>query len=193
MRMSTDSQYVAALRTYYGKHNTLPSYAAIGRLVGLSSKGSVAEMVGRLKAAHFLDSDPDRRLRPGRRFYERELAEHVRAGSPSLAGEGELEDLNIDAYLVRDQHNTTLIRVKGDSMIDAGIREEDIVIVERRMNATVGQIVVANIEGEFTLKRLVRERGQIRLRAENPKYAALRLRDDFQIFGVVVGLIRSYR
>lgn len=191
--MSKDSQYLAALRTYYGKHNTLPSYAAIGRLVGLSSKGSVAEMVGRLKAAHFLDCAPDRRLRPGRRFYERELAEHVRAGSPSLAGEGELEDLNIDAYLVRDQHNTTLVRVKGDSMIDAGIREGDVVVVERRTNATVGQIVVANIEGEFTLKRLVRERGQVRLRAENPNYATLRLRDDFQIFGVVVGLIRSYR
>ena len=188
-----DSQYLAALRTYYGKHKTLPSYAAIGRLVGLSSKGSVAEMVGRLKAAHFLDSDPDRRLRPGRRFHDREVSEYVRAGSPSLAGEGELEDLNIDAYLVRDQRNTTLVRVRGDSMIDAGIREGDVVIVERRPTATVGQIVVANFEGEFTLKRLVHERGQYVLRAENPEYAALRLRDAFQIFGVVVGLIRSYR
>ena len=193
MRMSTDSQYLTALRAYYGKHNTLPSYAAIGRLVGLSSKGSVAEMVGRLKAAHFLDSAPDRRLRPGRRFYERELAERVRAGSPSVAIEGELEDLNIDAYLVRDQRNTTLVRVKGDSMIDAGIREGDVVIVERRSIATTGQIVVANVEGEFTLKRLVRERGRYALRAENPDYEVIRLPGDFQIFGVVVGLIRSYR
>jgi len=191
--MASDSQYLAALRTYYGKHCTLPSYAAIGRLVGLSSKASVAEMVGRLKEAHFLDSAPDRRLRPGRRFYERGVAEAVRAGKPSLATEGELEDLNIDAYLVRDQHNTTLVRVKGDSMIDAGICEGDIVIVERRTNAADGQIVVANIEGEFTLKRLVRERGRPVLRAENPKYAAIRPRGDFQILGVVVGLIRRYR
>lgn len=159
----------------------------------MSSKGSVAEMVGRLKAAHFLDSAPDRRLRPGRRFYERELAEHVRAGSPNPAGESELEDLNIDSYLVRDQRNTTLVRVKGDSMINAGIRDGDVVVVERRANAAVGQIVVANIEGEFTLKRLVRERGRYILRAENPTYAALHLPGEFQIFGVVVGLIRSYR
>lgn len=191
--MASDSQYLATLRTYYGKHGTLPSYAAIGRLVGLSSKGSVAQMVDRLKAAQFLDSAPDRRLRPGRRFYERGLAEYVRAGKPSLAGEGELENLNIDAYLVRDQHNTTLVRVRGDSMIDAGICEDDVVIVECRTNAVVGQIVVANVEGEFTLKRLARERGRLILRAENPRYSALRPRGDFQIFGVVVGLIRSYR
>jgi SOS-response transcriptional repressor LexA len=193
MRVSTDSQYLAALRAYYGKHNTLPSYAAIGRLVGLSSKGSVAEMVGRLKAAHFLDSAPDRRLRPGRRFYEREVSEYVRAGNPTLAVEGELENLNIDAYLVRDQRNTTMVRVKGDSMIDAGIREGDVVVVERRSNATIGQVVIANVEGEFTLKRLVRERGRYALRAENLGYAAVRLPGDFRIFGVVVGLIRSYR
>lgn len=191
--MSSDSQYLAALRAYYGKHSTLPSYSAIGRLVGLSSKGSVAEMVGRLKAAHFLESAPDHRLRPGRRFYEREVAEHVRAGSPSIAVEGELEDMNIDAYLVRDQRNTMLVRVKGDSMIDAGIREGDVVVVERRSNATTGQIVVANVEGEFTLKRFVRERGRYALRAENSGYAAVRPPGGFQIFGVVVGLIRSYR
>lgn len=77
-------------------------------------------------------------------------------------------------------------------MIDAGIRDGDIVVVERRSNARDGQLVVASIEGEFTLKRLVHERGRPVLRAENPAFAALRPRD-LQIFGVVVGLIRSYR
>ena len=85
--MSADSQYLAALRTYYGKHGVLPSYAAIGRLVGLSSKASVAEMVGRLKRARFLDSAPDRRLRPGSRFHERAVTEYVRAGRPSASSE----------------------------------------------------------------------------------------------------------
>jgi SOS regulatory protein LexA len=192
MRMSMDSQYLAALRAYYGKHGILPSYAAIGRLVGLSSKASVAEMVGRLKQGRFLDSAPDRRLRPGSRFHERAVAEYVRAGSPSASGEAPMEAFDIDAHLIRDQQNTSLVRVKGDSMIDAGIRDGDVVVVERRSNARNGQLVVASIEGEFTLKRLVHERGRPVLRAENPAYAVLRPRD-LQIFGVVVGLIRSYR
>jgi SOS-response transcriptional repressor LexA len=184
--MSTDSQYLAALRAYYGKHNTLPSYAAIGRLVGLSSKGSVSEQ------GRFLASAPDRRLRPGPRFHERAVAEYVRAGIPSAGGDTTIEGFDIDAYLIRDQQNTSLVRVKGDSMIDAGISNGDIVFVERRSNAREGQLVVASIDGEFTLKRLLRERGRPVLRAANPAYADLRPRE-LQIFGVVVGLVRSYR
>ncbi len=191
--MSADSQYLAALRTYYGKHGVLPSYAAIGRLVGLSSKASVAEMVGRLKRARFLDSAPDRRLRPGSRFHERAVTEYVRAGRPSASSDGPIEDLDIDAYLIRDQLNTSLVRVKGESMIDAGVRDGDIVVVERRSNARDGQIVVASIDGEFTLKRLVYERNRPVLRAENRAFATLRPPGELQIFGVVVGLIRSYR
>lgn len=191
--MSTDSQYLASLRAYYGKHGVLPSYAAIGRLVGLSSKASVAEMVGRLKRGRFLDSTPDRRLRPGSRFHERAVAEYVRAGRPTASDDGLIENMSVDAHLIRDQQNTALVRVRGDSMMDAGIREGDIVVVERRSNARDGEIVVASIDGEFTLKRLVHERGRPVLRAENPACATLRPQGGVDIFGVVVGLIRSYR
>jgi repressor LexA len=191
--MSSDSQYLAKLRAYYGKQGVLPSYAAIGRLVGLSSKASVAEMVGRLKRQRFLDSAPDGRLRPGSRFYERAVAEYVRAGAPTSSEDGPTEHMSIDAHLIRDQQNTSLVRVRGDSMIDAGIRDGDIVVVERRSNARDGEIVVASIDGEFTLKRLVRERGRPVLRAENPACATLRPQRELNIFGIVVGLVRSYR
>jgi len=191
--MASDSQYLAALRTYYAKHKTLPSYAAIGRLVGLSSKASVAQMVGRLKEGRFLDSAPDRRLRPGKRFFERAMSESVRAGPPGLGAESVLDDLDIDAYLVRDQTNTALVRVKGDSMDDAGIREGDIVVVERRSTASDGQIVVAALQGEITLKRFRYERGRPVLWPENQRYDAIRPSRDFAILGVVVGLVRRYR
>ncbi|MGH2397130.1 MAG: LexA family protein [bacterium] len=191
--MASDSQYLAALRTYYAKHKTLPSYAGIGRLVGLSSKASVAQMVGRLKEGRFLDSAPDRRLRPGKRFFERAMSESVRAGLPGLGAESVLDDLDIDAYLVRDQTNTALVRVKGDSMDDAGIREGDIVVVERRSTASDGQIVVAALQGEITLKRFRYERGRPVLWPENQRYDAIRPSRDFAILGVVVGLVRRYR
>lgn len=191
--MARDGQYLEALRAYYGKHRTLPSYAAIGRLVGLSSKGSVAQMVGRLKDGRFLESAPDRRLSPGKRFFERQLGGNVRAGLPSNAADSLIDDFDIDAYLVRDQANTVLVSVKGDSMTGAGIREGDIVVVERCNIASDGQIVVAVVDSEITLKRLGHERGRPVLRPENKDYAVIRPRGEFSIFGVVVGLMRRYR
>src|SRR5688572_32244095 len=77
-RMADDGQYLAKLRDYYSRHRVLPSYSRIGSLVGLSSKASVAGMVVRLKAEGFLESSPDRRLKPGPRFFDRPVAESVR-------------------------------------------------------------------------------------------------------------------
>ncbi len=191
--MSEDGQYLGQLQDYYAKHRVLPSYARIGALVGLNSKASVAEMVMRLKGEGFLQSTPDRRLKPGKRFFERALAESVRAGMPSPAADTAAETLTIDEHLVANPSRTLLIKVKGDSMIDAGILEGDTVVVEKRTTANVGDIVVAILDNEFTLKRLAREKGRIVLRPENKSYPVIRPKDDLEIFGVVVGQFRRYR
>lgn len=191
--MADDGQYLAKLQDYYARHRVLPSYASIGVLVGLNSKASVADMVLRLKAGGFLESSPDRRLKPGKRFFKRPLAESVRAGLPSPAAETTPETLTIDEYLVPHPARTVLITVKGDSMIDAGIHPGDVVVVEKRVAANVGDIVVAIIDNEFTLKRLDREKGRIVLRPENKAYPVIRPKVDTEIFGVVVGLFRKYR
>ncbi len=191
--MADDGQYLGRLQDYYAKHRVLPSYARIGALVGLNSKASVAEMVLRLKTEGFLESTPDRRLKPGRRFFERALAESVRAGLPSPAADAAPEALTIDEHLVANPSRTILVKVKGDSMIDAGILDGDTVVVEKRATADVGDIVVAIVENEFTLKRLARDKGRIVLRPENKAYPVIRPRGDLEIFGVVVGQFRSYR
>ena len=97
--MADDAQYLAKLQDYYAKHRMLPSYSGIGALVGLSSKASVAEMAKRLKAEGFLDSAPDRRLKPGKRFFEREVAESVRAGMPSPAADTRPDGISITGDL----------------------------------------------------------------------------------------------
>lgn len=191
--MGNDGQYLAKLQDYYAKHRVLPSYASIGELVGLSSKASVAEMLMRLKAEGFVQSTPDRRLKPGKRFFERPVAESVRAGQPSPAGDAAPDALAIDEYLVPNPSRTILIRVKGDSMIDAGIHADDVVVVEKRSSANVGDIVVAILDNEFTLKRIAREKGRIVLRPENKAYPVIRPKGDLEIFGVVVGQFRKYR
>jgi SOS regulatory protein LexA len=191
--MATDGQYLAKLQDYYARQRVLPSYASIGALVGLSSKASVAEMVMRLKAHGFLESSPDRRLRPGRRFFERPIADSVRAGLPSPASDAVPETVTIDEHLVPHPSRSMLVTVKGDSMIDAGIHAGDIVVVEKRVATNVGDIIVAIIDNEFTLKRLDREKGHIVLRPENKAYPIIRPKGDAEIFGVVVGLFRKYR
>lgn len=190
--MSNDRQYLSALRQHYAKHRVLPSYAVIGRLVGLRSKGSVAGMVDRLKAGGFLESTQERRLRPGKRFFELPLAEHVRAGNPSTPSDALPESLAIDKFLIRNPSRTVLIRVRGDSMSGAGIHDGDIVIVEKRTAANAGDIVIAIVDSEFTLKRLALERGRVVLQPENKAYPTIRPTDELEIFGVVVGQFRRY-
>jgi len=191
--MPDDGQYLARLRDYYAQHRVLPSYARIGTLVGLNSKASVAGMVLRLKGEGFLESSPDRRLKPGRRFFERGVGDSVRAGSPSPASDAGSDTLTIDEHLIANPSKTVLIKVKGDSMIDAGIHSGDVVVVEKRGIANAGDIVVAILDNEFTLKRFGREKGRVVLRPENKAYPVIRPSGEAEIFGVVVGMFRKYR
>ncbi len=191
--MADDGQYLARLRDYYARHRVMPSYARIGALVGLNSKASVAGMVLRLKGEGFLESSPDRRLKPGRRFFERSMDESVQAGLPSPAADAGSNTLSIDEHLIANPSKTVLIKVKGDSMTDAGIHPGDIVVVEKRSTAKAGDIVVAILDNEFTLKRFDLEKGRVVLRPENKAYPVIRPTGEPEIFGVAVGMFRKYR
>ena len=192
IRMSNDRSYLTTLQDYYARHRALPSYASIGGLLGLRSKSSVAALVARLKLAGYLESTPDRRLAPTRRFFARPLADApVRAGLPEAVDDTDAEALTIDDYLIERPSSTVLIRVKGDSMMDAGIFDGDLVVVEKRPSAHKGEIVVAIVDNQFTLKRLDVEAGKFILRAENKAYAPIRPEGALEIFGVMVGLVRK--
>ena len=122
------------------------------------------------------------------------MAESVRAGLPTPAPDIIAPDtITIDERLIPNPSKTVLIKVKGDSMIDAGIHEGDLVVVEKRASANVGDIVVAILDNEFTLKRFGREKGRVVLRPENKAYPVIRPKGDAEIFGVVVGQFRKYR
>jgi repressor LexA len=190
--MSNDRSYLSALQDYYSRHRALPSYASIGQLLGLKSKSSVAAMVARLKLAGFLASTPDRRLAPTKRFFERPLAiTPVIAGMPDAINEDSTDALTIDDYLIERPSRTVLVRVKGDSMTDAGILDGDLVVAEKSVSAKRGDIVVAIVDSQFTLKRLDVERGRFVLKPENKAYPVIRPEGTLEIFGVMVGLVRK--
>ena len=188
-----DAAYLAQLQDYYARWRALPAYGPLQAVLGLASRSAVEKVLHRLEAAGFLARTPDKRWTPTARFFTRPTADApVPAGLPlATADSGEAH--SIDAWLVRQPSRTVLIPVTGDSMIEAGIHPGDRVVVERDVPARPGDLVIAVIDNEFTLKTLAVDSGEAVLKPANPAYPVLRPGDRLQVFGVVVGLIRSYR
>jgi len=191
--MENDASYLAKLQDYYADHSVLPPYSTIMVLLGFKSKSPVAALIARLKLLGYLESTPEKRLKPGRRFFERPIFDSVRAGAPSPAEDTSYDTLTIDQYLISHPSSTVLVTVKGDSMIDAGIMPGDTVIVEKRGPASVGDMVIAIVDNEFTLKTLGKEKGKFVLIPANPAYPIIRPQSDLEIFGIVVGQFRKYQ
>lgn len=189
-----DAEYLARLQDYYADWKSIPSYASLCDVFGIASKSWVKAILDRLGKAGFIERTPDGVWVPTRQFFARPLAESsVQAGMPVSVTATQGEYFVIDEMLVDSPSTTTLIPVKGDSMIDAGIHDGDVAVVEKRMAANVGDIVVAIVDNEFTLKTLGKERGQFVLHPANPAYPVIRPRGTLEIFGVLIGLIRKYR
>jgi repressor LexA len=112
---------------------------------------------------------------------------------PAAANDMLSDMMSIDDYLVSHPSSTILIPIKGDSMIDAGIHAGDIAVIEKRYSANAGDIVVAVVDGEYTIKTLAREKGAYVLLPANKDYPIIRPQETLEIFGVLVGLIRKYR
>lgn len=118
----------------------------------------------------------------------------IAAGFPSPADDHLESPLDLNEHLVTHPAATFVVKVQGDSMLGAGIRDGDLLVVDRSLEARNGSVVVAVIDGELTVKRLRMGRGKIRLEAENPAYPPIVLREgsDLVIWGVVAHAIRSY-
>lgn len=123
------------------------------------------------------------------------FSQKVPAGFPSPAADHLEQGLDFNTYLVQRRAATFVFTVSGDSMKNAGIFDGDKVVVDRAVEPRHRQLVVAVVNNEHTLKRLWIENGRVELRAENPAYRPIVLRDEdsLNIFGVVVGLVRRFR
>lgn len=119
----------------------------------------------------------------------------VRAGFPSPADDYLDDAISLDGYLISDPAATFLVRVRGDSMRGAGIDEGDLLVVDKGLTANHGDIVIAVVDGEFTVKRLHNLRGRCALIAENPAYPPIRLADgqELEVWGVVRGCVKRFR
>ena len=175
-----------------------PSVREIGAAIGLSSSSTVHSHLAALERKGFIRRDPSKprallvteRSRPTAddRSVEVPLIGRVAAGQPILAEENVEDKLAWPVGIGSEP--TFALRVSGDSMVDDGIFDGDIVMVRQQPTAETGETVVAMIEGEATVKRLNWEHGQVRLDPANPTYAPI-YPDDLAVLGKVVGLIRQ--
>ena len=115
------------------------------------------------------------------------LTDSVSAGFPSPADDYTEENIDLNEHLISNPFSTFFLRVKGDSMINAGIKDKDLIIVDKSLIAKPGDIVIAMIDGEFTIKRLSIKNNELYLKAENHNYPDFRFKNhiDVQIWGVV--------
>ena len=122
------------------------------------------------------------------------LTDSVSAGFPSPADDYTEENIDLNEHLISNPFSTFFLRVKGDSMINAGIKDKDLIIVDKSLIAKPGNIIIAMIDGEFTIKRLSIKNDELYLKAENNNYPDFRFKNhiDVQIWGVVIYSIHSY-
>ncbi len=122
------------------------------------------------------------------------LADSVSAGFPSPADDYTEENIDLNEHLISNPFSTFFLRVKGDSMINAGIKDKDLIIVDKSLTARPGNIIIAMIDGEFTIKRLSIKNNELYLKSENHNYPDFRFKNhiDVQIWGVVIYSIHSY-
>ena len=189
------------VREFQIKRGYSPSLADLALAFGVRSKNAIAKVVNALVRERQLEKDPKGRIKILEVPAESEEHEQtmilplfgpIAAGFATAAEEQAEELVDLERFLVKDRANTFLLRVKGDSMIDASIQEGDIVIVERRKEPKMNDIVVGVLDGEFTLKRLKRDKGKFYLQAENTAYPKMFATDELRVAGVVRGVMRKY-
>lgn len=119
------------------------------------------------------------------------FASPVCAGFPSPADDYVAATLDLNEHLIAHKEATFFVRAKGQSMIGANIHDGDLLVVDRSLNPTHRAVVIAVVDGEFTVKRLYKRAGRVRLLAENPDYAPIEFADgqELQVWGVVTNVI----
>ncbi|MFZ1075756.1 MAG: LexA family transcriptional regulator [Minisyncoccia bacterium] len=171
----------------------MPGYEELMKLTGFRSKNAVYKLISKLVDDGSVKKDKRGKLSPTNALIGgTRVLGLVEAGFPSAAEEELLDVMNFDEYLTPNKESSYTLRVKGDSMIDAGIQDGDMVIVERKQTYKEGQIVIASVDGEFTIKYLRKGPRGYFLEPANAKYKPIYPENTLSIEAVVTAVVRKY-
>ncbi|TSC61108.1 MAG: DNA polymerase V [Parcubacteria group bacterium Athens0416_74] len=189
-------EYGEKMQRFFDSRRRMPSFSELMVLWGYKTKSAVHYRVEQLLEAGFISKDRSGHLLPQWETGVRLLG-LVEAGFPSPAEEELLDVMDFDQYLTPNKESSYILKVKGDSMIDAGIQPGDMVIVERKAQYKPGSIVVANVDGEYTMKYLRKTAGTppaggFFLEPANKNYKPIYPSESFRIEAVVIAVVRKY-
>ena len=170
----------------------MPTYSEMTDLLGVRSKSAVDFWIKKLIAEGILEKDARGFLKNARRSLGLPMVGEIQAGFPSPAEEELRDIISLDEFLINRPDSSFLLQVTGDSMIDEGIKEGDLVIVEKGRDPQNGDIVVAEVDGEWTLKYFRREGKDVVLEAANSKYPLIRAKTELRVGGIVSAVVRKY-
>ena len=181
-----------SLVAFYRNAQRMPTYAEMMDLFEVRSKSVVFYWIEKLIEKGILEKDAQGFLKLSGLSFGIPLVGNVAAGLPVSAEECAHDVLSMDAYLVTKPDSSFLLRVTGDSMTGAGIMEGDLVVVERGRQPKNGDIVLAEVDGQWTMKYLRRRGKDVVLEAANPAYPVIYPKDELKIGGVITASVRKY-
>jgi len=183
---------LAVLKKFYQQSKRLLSYQELLSLWNFASKNAVYQIVQKLINEGFLTKDRVGKITPTNAFFSLNLYGEVPAGFPVPTPDENAELTSLEDYLIEKPNATFLLKVTGDSLKELGIMPGDLVLVEKTSEVKNGQVVLAQVDNEWTLKIFSKKRGKVILQAANKKYKPIKPKNNLSIYGVVKGVIRKY-
>lgn len=191
--MSFES-YKQKIISFYKTNKRVPGYQEIMSLVGFKSKNAVYKLINKLVDDGVFTKDSRGKLIPNILGGEVPMLGLVEAGLPTTAEEAMLDTISIDEFLINEKATTYMLEVKGLSMIDAHIAEGDMVLVEKTEKAKVGDIVIADVDGGWTMKYYkIDKKGRPYLQPANESFSVIYPEEYLRIAAVVKAVIRKYK
>lgn len=186
------SKYKEKINRFYVEKKRMPSYAETMAILGFRSKNAVFRLVKKLEKEGFISRDVKGKLIPKNIFGAVKVLGSVEAGFPSAAEEELADTMTLDEYLIKNKEATFILKISGDSMKDAGIIQGDMVLVERNVVPRNGDIVIAEVDGGWTIKYFRKNGPKVFLEPANKKYKAIYPKDELKIAAVVKAVVRKY-
>jgi len=180
------------IAAFVRENRRMPTFSEMVGLLGVRSKSVVNFWIDKLIKDKILDKDNKGHLTFRQSTYGIPMAGSVQAGFPSPEEAALCPTMSMDEFLITKPDASFLLTVSGDSMIGEGIMEGDLVIVEREKVPNIGDVVIAEVDGEWTMKYFKKENDKVYLEAANPKYPIIRPKTELKLGGTVTAVIRKY-
>ena len=184
--------HIQKIRTFFREKKRMPSYTELTAVLGFRSTNAAYKVAARLIDESWLEKDTAGKLLPGPLWHRVPVLGTVTAGWPSPAEEELADTMSLDEFLITNKEATYILKVNGESLIEAGILPGDMLLVERGAEPRDGDIVIAQVDREWTMKFFRRRGRRVFLEAANQDFKPIFPTEELKVAAVVRAVIRKY-